>query len=99
MFSVWFFILEEKQRHIFWFLSFSSRAVIKPRDRKKKGRKEERKEGKKRRKGGKEKKGKEMEEEKRREKGGGRTERSVLEAQVLSVTFLSDSIYAETNGT
>ncbi len=28
-FAVWFLILEKKQRHIFWFLSFSSRAVIK----------------------------------------------------------------------
>ena len=26
------FYLEEKQRHIFWFLSFSSRADIKPRE-------------------------------------------------------------------
>jgi hypothetical protein len=31
-------ILEKKQRHIFWFLSFSSRAARKPRDRGKKDR-------------------------------------------------------------
>jgi hypothetical protein len=37
-FSVWLFILEKKQRHIFWFLSFSSGADIKPRDGGKKGR-------------------------------------------------------------
>jgi hypothetical protein len=37
-FPVWFCILEKKQRHIFWFLSFSSRAVIKRRNRGKKGR-------------------------------------------------------------
>jgi hypothetical protein len=36
-FSVWFFILEKKQRNIFWFLSFFSRADIKPREGGKKG--------------------------------------------------------------
>ncbi len=32
------YILEKKQRHIFWFLSFSVRTVIKPGDREKKDR-------------------------------------------------------------